>query len=191
MLKMITLHTLNEIFRENECNSLSIKTKMLYINILTHHFKDRTATTENQKAFDINTKDIPHYKIWYDNFKALETKNLVSITDNSVHFHNMWGQHIDRSMLDAEEQPNLDRFEKYKNLLENSQSMLELSMMKHRLSKVQLIKLIEMFIKEQEAFLTLYKNDSECIKHFHFWLPTNIAKTTNEKVTSTSKILGK
>ena len=188
---MISLHTINEIFKENDCNTLSIKTKMLYINILTHHFMDLKATTENQSAFSLLIKDIPNFHIWHDNFKALEFKNLVSIDDNSVHFLNAWGQHIDRSKLDLEEKAITDTFEDYKKLLKESQSMLELSMMKHKLSKTRIYKLIDDFIKEQEAFLTLYKTERECIKHFHFWIAHNLDKTSSESVMSKSKILGK
>jgi len=191
MLKMISLHTINEIFKENDCNTLSIKSKMLYINILTHHFKDLRATTENQSAFSLLIKDIPHFKIWHDNFKALESKNLVSIDDNSVHFLNAWGQHIDRSKLDLEEKENNNRYEEYKKILHDSQSMLELSMMKHKLSKPRIFKLIDEFIKEQEAFFTLYKSERECVKHFHFWIAHNLDKTSSDKVKSQSKILGK
>ena len=70
-------------------------------------------------------------------------------------------------------------------------TLLEMCCMKQKLSLNKIKRLLKDFITEQKAFNNTYGDSSECGKHFHYWLNNNSKNVTNEKVTSTSQILGK
>jgi len=62
--------------------------------------------------------------------------------------------------------------------------------MKHNISKRQLETLIDLFVKAQTTFDKKYQNFADCIKHFTYWIPHNLDKTTKENIKSSSKLLG-
>jgi hypothetical protein len=56
MLKVINLYVIDRIFME--CDSkISPKAKMLYINCLTHHFKEKSPLVSNAVAFEMFEED--------------------------------------------------------------------------------------------------------------------------------------
>tara|TARA_R110001632_G_scaffold83288_2_gene184438 strand:+ start:7741 stop:8331 length:591 start_codon:yes stop_codon:yes gene_type:complete len=195
MLDLITLNTIDKVFIERDCKTLSVSSQYLYIRCLMYHFKNKKPNVKNQESFDLLFNDIPKYRTWENNFKALQTKGLVTVTDNSIHFVNVWGQYIDRKML-KENAPENSKKEKdlyveyEKEILMNS-TLLEMCCMKQKLSLNKIKRLLKDFITEQKAFNNTYGDSSECGKHFHYWLNNNSKNVTNEKVTSTSQILGK
>ena len=56
MLKVINLYVLDRIFSDIE-SKISPKSKMLYINCLMHHFKEKSATVSNAVAFEMFEED--------------------------------------------------------------------------------------------------------------------------------------
>ena len=177
MLDLITLNTIDKVFIERDCKTLSVSSQYLYIRCLMYHFKNKKPNVKNQESFDLLFNDIPKYRTWENNFKALQTKGLVTVTDNSIHFVNVWGQYIDRKML-KENAPENSKKEKdlyveyEKEILMNS-TLLEMCCMKQKLSLNKIKRLLKDFITEQKAFNNTYGDSSECGKHFHYWLNNN------------------
>jgi hypothetical protein len=196
MLTVINLYTIDKIFNEDAEIKLSTMAKMLYVNCLTHHFKGKTPTVSNAVAFDIFKNDIPNYMKYERVFEELHKAGLVVVGINAVSFVNCWGKHIDRSLLDkVSPQEYVAGFqfqtpEQFKDELLKNQTLYELTAMKHKISKRQLETLIELFVKEQTTFDKKYQNFADCIKHFTYWIPHNLDKTTKENIKSSSKLLG-
>ena len=195
MLHIITLHTIDKIFEEAE-KQISAASKMIYINCLMHHFREKSATVVNAVAFEIFKNDLKNYDKFVKNFEELHKAGLVIVSHERITFQNMWGQHIDRTKLDKVNPMHfVGSFEfslasTYKDEMLNSQSLIELLQMKHRLSKQHFIKLLELFVKEQDTFESKYKSYGECTKHFTFWLNNNIDKLPKDTVKSSAKLLG-
>lgn len=196
MLTVINLYTIDKILNEDAEIKLSTMAKMLYINCLTYHFKNKKATVSNAVAFDIFKNDIPNYEKYNKIFEELHKAGLVIVGMNAVSFNNLWGKHIDRSLLDkVSPQEYVAGFqfqtpEQFKDELMKNQTLYELTSMKYNVSKKQLESLIFLFVKEQTTFDKKYHNFADCIKHFTYWIPHNLDKTTKEHIKSTSKLLG-
>ena len=99
MLTVINLYTIDKIFEEAE-SKITPLAKMLYINCIIHHFRDKKPTVASAVAFDLFMNDIPDYKRYEKLFEELHKGGLVIIGDTRVSFPNLWGKHIDRSMLE-------------------------------------------------------------------------------------------
>lgn len=195
MLKIINLYVIDKIFENLEVK-VGATSRMLYINCLTHYFRDKSAIVSNATAFELFEEDFKDYTKFKKNMQELHKAGLVTIGIKSIVFNNHWGQHIDRSQLEkvgVNEYVAGFTFKKaseYKDELLKSDQLIELAQMQYKLTKADLIQLIELFIKQQSTFEKTYSNFSDCIKHFSFWLPKNISNTGKEKVKSTGKILG-
>jgi len=197
MLHIINLFVLDKIFKEAAEGTLSPMSKMLYINCLTHHFKDKPATISAAVAFEIFESDIDNYKKYQNLFEQLHKAKLITIGTRSIVFNNVWGKFIDRSKLEAvkpEEYVAGFTFRlasHFKDELFASQQLVELAQMKNKLNKSQVHRLIEIFVVEQDTFQKKYTNFSECIKHCSYWIASNADKAPKEVVKSGAKILGK
>lgn len=195
MLTIINLHTISKIFSEDVSGALSPMAKMIYINCLMHHFKDKPATVSSIHAFEIFEEDMDYQK-FRKYFQELHKAGLVSIGQNSIVFHNVWGRHIDHSRLgkvSAEAYVggfNIKPAAEYKQELLESENMVELAAMKHRIGKSQVQKMIEVFIKEQSTLEKKYTSFSDCISHFNHWLSKNLEKVPKDVVRSSNKLLG-
>ena len=196
MLSLINLFVLDKIFNEVSEVKLSALSKMLYINCLTYHFKDKPAKVSSAISFEILNVEIPNYTKYEKYFIELHKAELIVLSDSKILFNNVWGQYIDRSKL---EKVSVDEYVAgfsfqsvlaFKDELFNNQKLFELAMMKNKLSKVQIEKLLNLFIKEQETFETKYNNFSECVKHFSYWISKNINNAPKEATKSSGKILG-
>ena len=196
MLNVITLNTINKIFTESASNKLSTNAKMLYINCLTHHFKDKKATIINAVAFDIFKSDIPKYDKYKKVFEELHKAELVIIREDAIAFINAWGKYIDKSLL---EKVNVDTyvagfsFQGVNSFIEEMRkniSLHELCAMKHKISMRQVEALLDMFQKEQFSIEKKYCGYSDCAKHFINWIPNNSSKVPQENVKSKNKLLG-
>ena len=87
---LITLTTINRIFTEKATTDLKPMTKMVYINILTHHFQVLDATEQNMVAFEMFKEDL-QYEKFQSFYRELHYSNLVTILQTSVLFNNVWG----------------------------------------------------------------------------------------------------
>ena len=196
MLKVINLYTIDKIFEEAEIK-LTPLAKMLYISCLMHYFRDKKPTVASAVAFDLFMNDIPDYKRYEKLFEELHKAGLVIIGDTRVSFVNNWGRHIDRSMLEkvkAEEYVAGFQFQLascFKDEMLKSGSLTDVIKMKNSISQKQYEELLELFIKEQDAYDKKYTGYTDCVKHFSYWIPFNIKKSQAEVIKSGSKILGK
>ena len=196
MLTVINLYTIDMIFAD--CGDVKLKplTKMLYINCLMHHFRDKKPTVANAVAFSIFISDIPNYDTYEKMFQELHKAGLVIIGISDVRFENVWGKHIDRTKLDKvspQEYVAGFSFAKasgFKEDMLKSDSLIELLQMKYKISRKQIETLISLFIKEQDAFEKQYSSYADCTKHFTYWIPNNISKAQSETVKTGAKILG-
>jgi hypothetical protein len=196
MLTLINLFVIDKIFNEVSEVKLSALSKMLYINCLTYHFKDKLPKVSSAVAFEILNKEIPSYNKYEKYFIELHKAELIVLSDSKILFNNVWGNYIDRSKL---EKVSPDEYVagfsfqsvlSFKDELFNNEKLFELTMMKNKLSRNQIEKLLNLFIKEQETFETKYNNFSECAKHFSYWILKNINNAPKESIKSSGKILG-
>lgn len=196
MLTVINLYTIDMIF--SDCSDYKLKplSKMLYINCLMHHFREKKPTVVNATAFDIFINDIPNYAVYERSFQELHKAGLVVIGISEVRFLNVWGMHIDRSKLDKVSPEEFvagltfSKASKFNEEMLKSDSLFELLQMKYKVSRKQIETLVSLFVKEQDAFDKKYTSFSDCIKHFTYWIPNNISKAQNETVKTGAKILG-
>jgi hypothetical protein len=192
MLKIINLYIIDRIFNQVAKCKLSPKAQMLYINCLTHHFKHLEAKTYNCNAFDLMVDEFPNYDRYVDLLKELDEASLVEIYNGKILFYNVWSPFINKLLLDNPTQEVVQKsVVEFKEELLASEQLIELSAMKYKLSKTQVGKLIELFVKEQEAFKKCYLTYGDCIKHCTYWMATNHHKIPKEIIKSTNKMLGK
>jgi hypothetical protein len=192
MLDVLTINTVNQIF--NTSTKIKPLSKILYISCLTKHFEQLDATEENSVAFEIKKSEMSNYGKWIKEFENLEAAGLLQIHKDSVFFENKWGQLIDRSRLNFQSTIQaLKTASDYEVELTQNTSMIDVIGMKNKISKKQVLKLIKMFVLEQEATQTKHKDIGECSKHFIYWVNNNLDKVDNrnESVKSTAKILGR
>ncbi len=196
MLKIINLYVIDKIFSDEAIAPIGAKAMMLYINCLTYHFKDKKATNVDAVAFSINIASIKNYSLYRNDFYELEKAELISIENDKVKFINHWGKYIDRTLLDKVAiEEYLGSYSKklasyYLTEINNNTKLLELLQMKYKINMEKVNKLIDMFVKEKDAFGTTYNNFSECSQHLTYWVSSNVNKAQSEVVKSSSKILG-
>jgi hypothetical protein len=190
--KHITLHTIDEIFNNEASHKPSVYAIMLYINCLTHHFKKKEPYITNLSEFTLAKVSIPNHTSYVSLFAELEKASLIKIQDESYLFFNVWTKHMDISSM------NNDLFISksftcmdFKDQIYKSDQLIELCAMKYKISKAQVIKLMQSFFDEQSAIDTKYPNEQECKKHFLYWIAYNKDKLASETVKSNSKILGR
>jgi hypothetical protein len=196
MLTVINLYTIDMIFAD--CGDVKLKplTKMLYINCLMHHFRDKKPTVANAVAFSIFINDIPNYDVYERMFQELHKAGLVVIGISDIRFENVWGKHIDRSKLDKVSPQeyvagfSFSKASGFKDEMLKSDSLIELLQMKHKISGKQIETLIALFVKEQDAFEKQYSSYADCTRHFTYWIPNNVSKAVGETVKTGAKILG-
>ena len=192
MLKIINLFIIDKILNQVAKCKLSSKAQMLYINCLMYHFKYLDAKQYNCNAFDIMIDEFPNFDKYVDLIKELDNASLVELSNGRILFYNVWSSFIDKSLLDNPTQEIVQQsVVVFKEELLASQQLVELSMMKYKLSKLQVLKLIELFVKEQESFKKTYLTYSDCIKHCTYWMASSHHKIPKESIKSTNKMLGK
>jgi hypothetical protein len=192
MIDLITLNVVDQIF--NSCEKVKPLSKLLYINCLTKKFKELDATAENATSFEFSKNEIPKYHKWETNFIDLQLAGLVTITIDTIVFNNTWGQLIDRSKFGGTKVgiSTMNSALKFEEELVNNTSMLDVIGMKNKLNKNQVLSLIKIFVLEQDATQSMYRDLGECSKHFIYWVNTNIDKIdiVQDTAKSKSKILG-
>lgn len=191
MLNLFTLQVFETIFETRSENKLSSMAKSLYINCLYGHFKSKEPTDKNSIAFDIFLSDLKNYSKWQKYFQELHKAKLINIQEDRINFINHWGQFIEREKLTKPISVRKDA-KYYRENLQNNKSLIDLISMKHSLNDQHIINFIDLFVKEQQAVLNKYNNESEISKHFMNWCNTQVKKSkpVSEKVKSKAKILG-
>jgi hypothetical protein len=194
MLELITLHTIQMIFDSLE-QKISEMSKIIYINCLIHHFKDKKATFQSSISFEIVDSDFDFNK-FKKNFHELHKAGLVTINGSLIIFNNVWSVFIDVNKLvkedddiDSENKIKFIKPNKIKDELLNSDSLKEVCQMKYNLSKDRLNELIELFVKEQLVIGKTYSSQGDCTKHFIYWLYYNKDKTFNTEQKSTTQVV--
>lgn len=196
MLKLINLFVIDKIFSECVISNIGARAKMLYINCLMHHFRNKKATTIDSVSFSIRIVEVNNYYNFYPDFVELEKAELVVLENESIKFINLWGKYIDKSQLDKISiDEYVGMYEKrlpsvYLDNLKGNIKLYELIQMKHKVSIEKINALLELFVKEQEAFNKLYDNENDVAKHFSFWIQNNLNKVQSETVKTGAKILG-
>ena len=196
MLKLINLYVIDKIFNEVSEIRLSALSQALYVNCLLHHFRNKEASRANVFSFEIQIKDFKNYDKFKKNILELEEATLISINNGAIAFNNTWGAYLDWDSIDKQGVKGtnsgfkLKDASQFKEELLSSQRLFELSMMKHKLSKNETIKIIELFIKEQCAIEKKYVDFTECAKHCIYWIASNSQMSPKEVVKSNAKILG-
>ena len=192
MIDLITLNVVDQIF--NSCEKVKPLSKLLYINCLTKKFKELDATADNATSFEFLKNEIPKYNKWQTNFMDLQIAGLVTVTHDAVVFNNTWGQLIDRSKFGGIQvgMSTMNSALKFEQDLMNNTSMLDVIGMKNKLNKNQVLSLIKIFVLEQDATQSMYRDLGDCSKHFIYWVNTNIDKIeiVQDTAKSKSKILG-
>lgn len=192
---LITFEVIDKIFENKAEFTLTSMSKMLYINALFAHFKNKEATEKNLIAFEIFYSDIKNFKKWEKNFQELHKARLVTIYDKCIIFNNVWGSYIDRSEINqvknAQYESSLKDAEAFKQSLVNNQTMFEVTGMKHRISKENMLKMIDAFIAEQMVVKNKYLNESECTRHFIHWVGKNATNPIQSINKSQTKIIGR
>lgn len=192
MLDLITLQVVEDIFAP--IIDTPPLAKSLYINCLIKHFKDKEATEENCQQFVFKTADIPNYRKYYPIFLELHEVQLIKINHGHIIFQNKWGQLIDRTKLINGNigDENNNSVLLYAERLKQNTSMIDVVGMKNKLSKNQVLKLVDIFLLEQDATQTSYKDIGELSKHFIYWVNLNMDKIQmdSEVIKSKGKILG-
>lgn len=191
MLNSFTFFTINEIFNKEAKHKLTASERMLYINCLMHHFKDKEPKLENLNEFELFIDKIPSFKKFKPSFVNLEKANLVWILDDRVMFKNVWSPYISISkMLNKTVEHKTYLAEDFTDEMYNSHELFDLCGMKHKVTKAQTNKLLQIFFAEQATVKQRYNDEGACRKHFVYWIASNKDKTTQETVKSTGKILG-
>lgn len=186
---LITFQTLKDIF-DKATIDLSSKDKMLYINCLFGHFKDKEATVDNLNSFVINISDMKNYATWKNNFEHLHNAELIEVTSHKITFFNVWSNFISLDINTIDDDFYDDEIEK--KLLEN-RSMIDVVGMKNKLTIDQIKYLIKIFVIEQKATDAKHRDEGEYAKHFIYWVKTNLDNVQDQKqssVKSNSKLLG-
>ena len=194
MLNHFNLNVIDKIFQLETKGKLSSQAKMLYINCITHHFKNKEAHIGTLNQFALLMSNVPNFETHYPLFSELNESGLVTITNDSVIFKNTWSKYMNVSNLKggSETRINANNFaDAFTDEMYNSHQLVELCAMKNKISKVQVNKLMQLFFAEQTAIQTKYGNESECRKHFIYWIANNLDKVSNENVKSNAKILGR
>jgi len=192
ILKHINLFVIDEIFKKEASAKISVHSKMLYINCLTHHFTNKESYITNLSEFEINKTSIPNLVNYIDLFNELVDARLVVHKYDSYLFLNVWTKYMDISRMNndvfmAKSFTCLD----FNDQMYNAHQLIELCAMKNKIAKQQVIKLMKLFFDEQAALETKYPNEQECKKHFLYWIAYNKDKVSSESFKSTSKILGR
>ena len=190
---LITLTIIDKIFTEKATTELKPLTKILYINILTHHFKTLEATEKNLFAFEM-PKDKLQYEKFKDYYRELFYAKIVNLEEQSIIFNNVWGSYINRNILNNLEIDSSEQVSKpaiyFKDIIGNSQSVFDLIAMKHRWTRMYYLKVVELFFTEQSAIQTKYNHENDCKRHFINWCDKNYNKLNLNPNGTQTKILG-
>lgn len=197
MLRVISLHTIKQIFETEALTQLSPMAKMSYISCLMYYFEDMPMDLESTNTFDIIKAQIKSYNTTQKYFNEMQEAGLVKINQETITFFNHWRKHIDKELLNKPSPAEYLQQSEPKTandllpeLLKNK-SLFELVDMRHKLLPEKIIQLIKEFAKEGEVTKAVYYNPARCAEHCFRWInkkAPQIPKNTNNP---SGKILGR
>lgn len=197
MLRVISLHTIKQIFETESLTQLSPMAKMSYISCLMYYFEDMPLDLESANAFDIIKAQIKSYNTTQKYFNEMQEAGLVKINPETITFFNHWRKHIDKDLLKKptpeqylnQSEPKLAK-ELYNDLIQNK-SMFELIQMRTKLPEDKIIQYIQEFVKEGEVTKTVYYNPSRCAEHCFRWITKKAPVAPKLTNNPGGKILGR
>lgn len=193
MLEVITLDTIYKILTKKSEVKLSPAAQILYIRCLISQFKKLECLQKNSIQFEMFEQDFPNYEKWKKPLQELHKGKLIYIGSVSVTFYNNWGEYIDRDMYDKKVSEDVYTgfsIDKFIEEMTNNQSLFEVCGMKFKTNNIQTRKLMDLFIKEQQATNQKYIDENACKKHFINWFPFNVEKVKTTSPSSGNKLLG-
>lgn len=193
MLELLNLLVIDKIFIGKKLSELS---KMIYIQCLMNHFRDKEATVLDAYAFELLNSEIDDFEKKRANFHELHKSELVVLNGDVITFTNMWGQLIDRTRLvnKPKQGSTVIKVEDCEQIFLKHKTLYELCEMKHKLSEQQVTHLIKVFVKEQANVFKTYANHPEAIRHCTNWIGKNHntqKSIPSETIKSKGKILGR
>lgn len=189
MLTVLDLNTIDQIFTTEATDKLKAASKMLYINCLMHHFRDKQPTFSDSHSFELTYSEAQYekFKARYDDLKA---SGLITYHDHFIRFENKWNEYIDHNRFDRQLDNNINSAEDYRNILKQKENGLSIVGSRNRLPIEKVKQLVDIFIDEQAAVDKTYKDENDCFKHFMYWTQNNKQLVTSSSASSTAKILG-
>lgn len=197
MLKYINLWILDQVI-----NDLPVKihsrSQILYIRALMNQWRDKEPTQGEIAPFVMPKEKIP-YTLYTFEITELANAGLITISEFSYTFLNVWGKYMDKDQLPKINPQTyvglapLFPIEKYeKDLIENNQTTIELLCMKNKITLAQAKFLVELFIKEQKATEKTYGSLTEVKKYLINWVNSNTDKVPPvSSIKSTGTLLNK
>jgi|LakMenEpi03Aug12_release.lakeMendotaPanAssembly.Ray.scaffolds.fasta_scaffold97229_2 hypothetical protein len=155
--------------------------KSLYIDAIIYRLKENGVSPLQPFYLE---KKLVNWDMWKDHWKLLSDYKIITIEENGIRFNCVWEDSIHPIWFVGLKDKDPQEFH---NQLINDQNLVELSAMKYRINPKQIILLIDRFVLEQKTFQKKYKNYSDCIKHFTYWIPQAVEKLPKE---SNTKLLG-
>lgn len=191
MYSLFTFDVIEKIFNQRAEQKTSSLAKMLYLNCLMGHFRNKEASEKNATGFELFRNEIKNYDKWAMQFIELHKAKLITITSDMLIFHNHWGTFLDRTEIVLKENIkvtiNAEYVEQYQNYLIENTHLLNLVAMKNKWTQTQIIEVIDLFMKEQMALATQYNNTQDCVRHFLSWVSINAQKLNLKTQASKSK----
>lgn len=185
---LLSIKVMKQIF-DNECKSKINATSMIiYQYGLLRHFDNLEETINNLNEFEVDISTINNYSNFTDNFLQLKNAGLIEIKDKTICFKDVWRKYINTSRMKYLN--NSGKADDFKDQMYNSHQLVELIMMKYKVSKKNVNELLQLFFAEQAATQNTYADESQCRMHFVNWVKTNKDKVSSTKATSSGKILG-
>lgn len=193
LAKLISLYVVDEIFNNDAQAKLGVSTKMLYINCITHHFKNVEPTLPNLNDFHLVKASIPNHHKFVKEFDQLCKAELIIDHSITYKFVSHWIKYVELSKINSLKEETSQRIElsKYESEFYNSEQLIELVCMKSNLNRTQVKGLMKQFLAEQLVTEKSYPNIGDAKKHFIYWAINNKDKVPTENtVKSKAKILG-
>jgi len=196
MYSLFTFEVIEKIFNQRAEAKISSLAKMLYLNCLMGHFKDKEANEKNATGFELFRSEMKNYDKWEPQFIELHKANLISINSDMLIFHNHWGMFIDRSQFFIQDNIKItmgpEYLVEYQNYLIENKHLINLIAMKNKWTQTQILEIIDLFMKEQLALCTQYNIKQDCVRHFISWVGINAHKLNmnTQPNKSKNKIIG-
>jgi hypothetical protein len=162
---------------------------ILYQNVVNHYFSDKEERFVNVCEFRIPRSNIPRYEQHHESFMELQSANLVRVETYDVLFFERWTKYISPTRFLKHDVVN--DVGHYMEALMSSDILLDTIAVRISKTKKDVVKMLELFVVEQQALGKTYMNDVECKKHFMYWCQQQQANHGHKQsAISTSKILG-
>jgi hypothetical protein len=191
MHSLFTFEVIEKIFNQRAEQKTSSLAKMLYLNCLMAHFRDKEANEKNATGFELFRNEIKNYDKWSTQFIELHKAKLISVTSDMLVFHNHWGTFLDRTEIVLKENIKItigaEHVEEYHNYLIENKHLVDLIAMKNKWTQTQILEVIDLFMKEQLALCTQYNSTQDCVRHLISWIGINAQKLNIKTQASKSK----